>query len=94
MQFGVQYGLSNGEEGDPMRIARIPASCSAVCVPTVLICAMAGAAAGQWLSIPLPGTPRTPDGKPNLNAAVPRTADAKPDLSGIWRADTYAGTRT
>jgi len=45
-------------------------------------------AAAQWLSIPLPGTPRTPDGKPNLNAATPRTADGKPDLSGIWRADS------
>src|SRR5262245_56595998 len=45
-------------------------------------------AAAQWLSIPLPGPPRTPDGKPNLNAATPRTADGKPDLSGIWRADS------
>ena len=49
---------------------------------------MAGTAAAQWLSIPLPGTPRTPDGKPNLNAATPRAADGKPDLSGIWRADS------
>src|SRR5262245_49601119 len=44
-------------------------------------------AAAQWLSLPLPGTPRTPDGKPNLKAAAPRTPDGKPDLSGIWRAD-------
>jgi hypothetical protein len=49
---------------------------------------MAGSAAAQWLSIPLPGTPRTPDGKPNLNAATSRTSDGKPDLSGIWRADS------
>src|ERR1700692_2582061 len=71
-----------------MRIARIPASGSAVVVLTFLICAMADTAAAQWLSIPLPGTPRTPAGKPNLNAATPRTADGKPDLSGIWHADS------
>jgi hypothetical protein len=39
----------------------------------------------QWLSYPTPGTPRTPDGKPNLAALPPRTSDGKPDLSGIWR---------
>ncbi|HXP85523.1 MAG TPA: hypothetical protein VN841_12425 [Bryobacteraceae bacterium] len=38
----------------------------------------------QWLNFPTPGTPRTPDGKPNLAAPVPRTADGKPDLSGVW----------
>jgi hypothetical protein len=38
----------------------------------------------QCLSFPTPGTPRTPDGKPNLTAPVPRTADGKPDLSGVW----------
>jgi hypothetical protein len=50
--------------------------------------AASGTAAAQWLSLPLPGTPRTPDGKPNLNAPAPRAADGKPDLSGIWRADS------
>lgn len=38
----------------------------------------------QWIKIPLPGTPRTADGKPNLQAPTPKTADGKPDLSGIW----------
>jgi hypothetical protein len=38
----------------------------------------------QWLNYPTPGTPRTPDGKPNLAAPTPRTAEAKPDLSGVW----------
>ena len=41
-------------------------------------------AAGQWLSYPTRGIPRTPDGKPNLSAPAPRTADGKPDLSGLW----------
>ena len=70
-----------------MRIARMPSSCSGVATLTFLFYAVTGTAAAQWLSIPLPGTPRTPDGKPNLTAAAPRTADGKPDLSGIWRAD-------
>jgi hypothetical protein len=39
----------------------------------------------QWLNFPTPGTPRTPDGKPNLAAPAPRTLDGKPDLSGVWR---------
>lgn len=47
-----------------------------------------GPALAQWLSLPLPGTPRTSDGKPNLNAATPRTANGTPDLSGIWRIST------
>src|SRR5947199_5200279 len=42
-------------------------------------------AAGQWFNYPTPGTPRLPDGKPNLSAPAPRTADGKPDLSGVWR---------
>ena len=41
----------------------------------------------QWVNYPTPGTPRLPDGKPNLNAAAPKTADGKPDLSGIWTTD-------
>jgi len=71
-----------------MRIARIPASGNAVVALMFLMCTMAGTGAAQWLKIPLPGTPRTTDGKPNLNAAAPRTADGKPDLSGIWSADS------
>jgi len=71
-----------------MRIAQIRGGGSAVAAVTFLICAMAGTASAQWFKTPLPGTPRTPDGKPNLNAATPRTADRKPDLSGIWSADS------
>ena len=54
----------------------------------VLLCAMAATSSAQWISLPLPGTPRTADGKPNLNAPAPKTADGKPDLSGIWKADS------
>jgi hypothetical protein len=42
----------------------------------------------QWLNFRTPGTPRTPDGKPNLTAPTPRTADGKPDLSGVWMHET------
>jgi len=45
-------------------------------------------AQAQWLNYPTPGTPRTPDGKPNLSAPAPRTADGKPDLSGVWMHET------
>ena len=40
--------------------------------------------AAQWIHYPTPGTPRTPDGKPNLAAPAPR-AQGFPDLSGIWQ---------
>src|SRR5438132_8164109 len=39
----------------------------------------------QWVNVPLPKTPRQPNGKPNLSAPVPKTRDRKPDLTGIWR---------
>ena len=54
----------------------------------VLVCATHGTALAQWLSVPVPGTPRTANGKPNLSAPTPRTADGKPDLSGVWHAET------
>jgi len=53
-----------------------------------LVVVLAGSAPAQWFSLPLPGTPRTANGKPNLNAPAQRTADGKPDLSGIWSADS------
>jgi hypothetical protein len=48
--------------------------------------ALAAPVSAQWINVPLPGTPRTADGKPNLAAPAPTTPDGKPDLSGIWRA--------
>ena len=38
----------------------------------------------QWPPFPTAGVPKTPDGKPDLNAPAPRTADGKPDLTGLW----------
>ncbi len=50
----------------------------------VCICAMSAFLNAQWLNYPTPGVPRTPDGKPDLNAPAPRTPDGHPDFSGIW----------
>jgi len=56
-----------------------------------LACALLSTAAyAQWLNFPTPGTPHTPDGKPNLSAPVPRTAEGKPDLSGVWHVQTLS----
>ena len=50
----------------------------------VLFAFLSTSAYAQWLNFPTPGTPRTPDGKPNLAAPTPRALDGKPDLSGVW----------
>ena len=60
-------------------------------MPTIaMLVAMAGPALAQWVKLPLPGTPRTPDGKPDLTAPAPRMPDGKPNLSGIWTTNTGA----
>jgi hypothetical protein len=41
-------------------------------------------AAAQWDDVPRHGTPRKPDGSPNLAAPAPKMPDGTPDLSGIW----------
>src|SRR5579864_2765526 len=43
-------------------------------------------AQAQWQNQPMPGAPRTPDGKINLTGPIPRV-NGKPDLSGIWQAE-------
>jgi len=55
----------------------------------VLLIVMSGAARAQWLNATYPGTPRAPDGKPDLSAPAPRTPDGKPDLSGVWHTETF-----
>jgi len=49
---------------------------------------LSSCASAQWLNFPTPGTPRTPDGKPNLAAPAPRSPDGKPDLTGVWMHET------
>ena len=53
--------------------------------PAILVVMLSTTLAAQWLDHPTPGTPRLPDGKPDLLAPAPRTPDGRPDLSGVWR---------
>jgi len=48
-----------------------------------LACALTTSVNAQWLTRRTPGIPRTPDDKPNLDAAAPRQ-EGHPDFSGIW----------
>ena len=42
----------------------------------------------QWVNVPRPQVPRTPNGEPNLSAPAPKLPDGTPDLSGIWNPPT------
>ena len=55
---------------------------------TISFLLSAGIATSQWLNYATKGTPRTPDGKPNLTAPTPRRPDGKPDLTGVWMGVT------
>ena len=61
-------------------------------LPTaLLLLATATPVFSQWLDVPTPGTPRLPDGKPNLAAPAPRATDGKPELSGLWKPAGVSG---
>ena len=50
----------------------------------ILLASTATPVLAQWPAYPTANVPKTPDGKPDLNAPVPRTAQGHPDLTGIW----------
>lgn len=56
-----------------------------------LMCILTAPLPAQWIKLPTPGVPRTPDGKPNLTAPAPRTSNGEPDLSGMWQLTLGAG---
>src|SRR5262245_9683705 len=56
----------------------------AAAVLTAIVTTLSPSLSAQWPLYPIPGAPKGPDGKPDLNAPAPRGPDGKPDLSGIW----------
>ncbi len=50
----------------------------------LIAAALPVAVVAQWPTYTPPGTPRTADGKVDMNAPAPRLANGKPDLSGLW----------
>jgi hypothetical protein len=56
-------------------------------VAAIVVAVVAGSVSigAQWAPYPAKDVPKTPDGKPNLDAPAPRTADGKPSFAGVWR---------
>ncbi len=57
----------------------------------LIIMAFSAQLTAQWLGVPTPGIPRTPDGDPDLFAPLPRTAEGMPELTGLWRVTEVTG---
>ena len=49
-------------------------------------------ASAQWLNYPTPGIPRTPDGKPKLDAPTPRLPNGTPNITGMWGDECMNGS--
>src|SRR6185436_7346042 len=88
-------GLEARDSGLTYKLRRMSYACpvsSASCVSRWLAAACVlvlatSIADAQWLNYRTPGTPRLPDGSPDLSAPPPRLGDGRPDLSGIWAAE-------
>jgi hypothetical protein len=58
----------------------------AAAIALTFACAASIGARAQWPSFVRADTPRTADGKPDLNAAPPRLPNGKVDFSGTWES--------
>jgi hypothetical protein len=82
----TRRGRRRPHDSIPIEEVKMRAQGMVIAVVTALL--VPGVTAAQWLNQRSPGTPRLPDGKPDLSAPVARTADGHADLSGIWNAGT------
>jgi hypothetical protein len=57
---------------------------------SIVLLAASPCVQAQWVKHPVPGTPRTSDGTPDLSATAPRMPDGRPDLSGVWQVESTA----
>ena len=53
-----------------------------VMAAVILVVTWPTSLAAQWISLPLPNTPRTAESAPDLTAPAPTTDGGQPDLSG------------
>jgi hypothetical protein len=62
-----------------MKAANATLSAAALCA------VLSSSLLAQWAQYPSLPTPKTSDGKVDMNAPAPRTPDGKPDFTGTWR---------
>ena len=84
------FSIQTASRGQGVTMMGLPSSAcrrlrAQAMVAVILTVAWPLGLSAQWISLPLPDTPRAGDGAPDLTAPVPSTDSGQPDLTGIWR---------